>query len=517
MEIGTPDKVDPGSKTIAKGRSLAESDLIKAKLLLPPKLVHLANEEGWHLFFDPDNHVWIRLNDSGKQIIETLETSPDLDEAINRLCAHYRQSADSIREKVADFIRSMIDAGIIHLDAYVTREFVDSPEGGHPVNVYFSNTERCNLSCVYCYNAENRKRFGKFREEMTTAETVQALEKLWDFGASAVAFCGGEPMMRPDLFDVARYAKNRGFRIALVTNGTRITENLAPAVAELFDLVWVSLDSHIKEEHEALRGKGSFDRTMRAVRLLANYNPKRLVINSVVCNVNVKSMPETHRLLVEEIGVGQHRMGAFLPSKEVVRDKNNNPINPVIFDDEYNKFLVAASLRLELSGDEFPPLAVDEHNGLIVKHAPRKNQCGAANGDIHMVSNGDIYPCTMMYKKEFRAGNILEEDIRKIYRESAVMKKCRETTVDSIKQCGKCFVKYVCAGGCRGAAYNMYGDIKAYHKDMCPLLKKSAIDSLWADTQIPFNKMEQAAKAYEEKRKDIKKENDYTLSDARTI
>jgi radical SAM protein with 4Fe4S-binding SPASM domain len=324
-------------------------------------------------------------------------------------------------------------------------------------------------------------------------------------------------MCRPDLFEVAQYSKDKGFKIALVTNGTLITENLAQIVAELFDLVWVSFDSHIKEEHEALRGKGSFDRTMRAVRMLAKRNPKRLVVNSVVCNVNVESMPETHKFFMEEIGVGQHRMSALLPSKDVVRDKNDNPIESVLFNGRYHKLIVDAGLKLELGGDELPPLAIDKQNGLIVKQAPRRNQCGSSNGDIHMVSNGDIYPCVMMYKREFRAGNILDEGIEQIYRDSEVMKKCREATVDSIKECSECFVKYVCAGGCRGTAYDMYGDIGAYHKDLCPLLKKNAVDSLWLDTQIPFGKMVQAADVYEQKLRELEKGKDCCFSEAQTI
>ncbi len=517
METDTLHNVNFDRTTQEKKKSISESDLINARLVLPPKLVHLVDEEGWHLFFDPENHIWVRLNESGKEVIEALGRNSYVSETINELGIRYNLGQENIREKVVGFIRNMIDAGIVHLGAYEIRKYANSVAGEHPVNVYFSNTERCNLSCVYCYNAESRKHFGKFREEMTTSETIQALDKLRNFGASTVAFCGGEPMCRSDLFEVARYAKSTGFRIALVTNGTLITENLAPIISELFELVWVSLDSHVKEEHEALRGKGSFDRTMRAVRMLAKYNPKRLVVNSVVCNINVRSMPETHRFFIEELGVGQHRMGAFLPSKDKVIDKHNNPISSILFDDEYHKFLVNAGLKLELGGDEVPALTIDKHDGLIIKQAPRRNQCGFANGDIHMVSNGDIYPCVMMYKKEFRAGNILSEGIEKIYRDSEVMKKCREATVDSIKECSECFVKYVCAGGCRGTAYEMYRDIKAYHKDLCPVLKKSAIDSLWLDTKIPFAKMEQAADVYKQKLREIGKDKEYSLSAEQTI
>jgi radical SAM protein with 4Fe4S-binding SPASM domain len=517
MEAKSRNEIGPKNETPTKTKPVKESELAGAKLLLSPRLVHLTDEEGWHLFFDPDYHVWVRLNESGKEIIETVQRRSNLDESIRDLALHYRLAPDNIKGKVVEFIRDMVETGIIQLNEYKVEPPPKSVPDSHPSNVYFSNTERCNLSCVYCYNAESRKDFGKFREEMSTGEQIQALSKLWNFGVSTVAFCGGEPMHRSDLFEVAQFAKYRGYRTALISNGTLITENIAPKVVELFDLIWISLDSHIKAEHEALRGRGSFDRTMRAIKMLAKLNPRQFVVNSVVCGINVRSMPETHRLLLDEIGVHQHRMGAFLPTKEVVMDKNNNPIKSVLFDNDHRKFLMDAGLKLELGGDELPPLTVDKNDGLIIKHAPRRIQCGFANGDIHMVSNGDIYPCVMMYKEEFRAGNILQEDIEKIYRESDAMKKCREATVDSIEECKGCFVKNVCAGGCRGTAYEMYGDIKAYHKDLCPLLKESAIDSLWLDTRIPFNKMEQAVDLYKQRLRELGEIADSNLPESAII
>ncbi len=512
MDADGRTQTSPGKKIRHTKAGVTESELVDTKVLLSPKLVHLTNDEGWHLFFDPDWHVWVRLNESGKEIIETLKRYSHLNEAIDNLALHYKLSPNSIRDKVVDFIQDMVNAGIIHLNAYEVPAPPKSVSGSHPVNVYYSNTERCNLSCVYCYNAKSRKHFGKSKGEMTTEESTQALDKLWEFGASTVAFCGGEPMRRSDLFEVAKHAKDKGFRTALVTNGTLIGESVAPKIVDLFDLVWISLDSHVKKEHEALRGRGSFDRTMQAIKIIAKHKPKQFVVNSVVCNINARSMPEMHKLLIEEIGIGQHRMGAFLPTKEVVRDKNMNPIRSVLFDDDHRRFLLEAGLKLELGGDELPPLTIDKHDGLIIKNAPRRIQCGFANGDIHMVSNGDIYPCVMMYKEEFLAGNILREDIEEIYRNSDVMKKCREATVDSIPECKGCFVKNVCAGGCRGTAYEMYGDISAYHKDLCPILKENAIDGLWLDTQIPFNKMGQAVDVYKQKLEEFRRLNDHDIS-----
>ncbi len=503
METIQRDALENTKGAEAKRGSITDSDLFSARILLPPKMVHLVNDEGWHLFFDPENHVWVRLNESGKEIIESLETHPRIDEVVDDLAVRYNLEPADIRDQVVMFVRGMVHARIMHLNQIMYQKVEYRLSDDHPFAVYFSNTERCNLSCVYCYNAENRKKQENKNKEMTTSDIKKALDIFRGFGVSLISFCGGEPMFRQDLFEVAEYAKDKGFLIALVTNGTLITETNAPVTSELFDLVWISLDSAIKEEHEALRGKGSFDRTMKAVRLIAQHRPKKFIVNSVTCKLNAKSMFETHRILTEEIGVDVHRMGAYMPGKTPIKDKNGRLLESIIFDEEYRAALANSGMKLELGGDELPPIVLDRREGLIVKKANRKIQCGFGSGDIHMVSNGDIYPCVMMYKEEFKCGNILTDDIKKIYRESDVMKRCREATVDNIKECQGCFVKYVCAGGCRGTAYEMYGDLNAYHKDLCPLLQKSAIDSMWLDTKIPLNKMKEAAVEYERKLKQL--------------
>ena len=487
------------------GVQITDDELFKANLLVPPGLIHLTGEEGWHMFFDKENHVWVRLNESGKEIIESLRSHPDLAASIEEIARRFNLSPSDIQGKVLEFVRTMIDARIVHVDRYVIQKQAEKLAADHPYTVYFSNTERCNLTCPYCYNADSRSRHSKLKEEMTTDESKRALKMLKDFGVMNVAFCGGEPMCRPDILEIASYAKSIGLYTAIVTNGTLITDKVAPKVAELFDLVWVSLDSAVKEEHEAMRGKGSYQRTMRALRLLTKYRPQKFIVNSVVTKLNVYSMPETHRIMVDEFHVDLHRMSAYMETAGITYDKNGRPIEGITNDPSYHDVFYSAGLKLELGGDELPPIEVFKEDGVIVKKGLRRIQCGFASGDIHMVSNGDIYPCVMLYEEGFKCGNIMEEDIAKIYRESEVMNRCREATIDKIEECEGCFVKYICAGGCRASAYHKYGSLTAYPRDLCGVLKQSAVDSMWYDTRIPLEKMKRAAMAYKEKLAEIQK------------
>lgn len=134
-----------------------------------------------------------------------------------------------------------------------------------PVTVW-NVTRRCNLACVHCYtDSENVKYSG----ELSGEEGRALLRDLADFKVPAVLFSGGEPLVRPDLFDLAGYAVDLGLRPTLSTNGTLIDRKNASKIKAVgFTYVGVSLDG-IGEVNDRFRGmKGAFDLAMRGFRNL---------------------------------------------------------------------------------------------------------------------------------------------------------------------------------------------------------------------------------------------------------
>ncbi|HWB53984.1 MAG TPA: radical SAM protein, partial [Tepidisphaeraceae bacterium] len=128
--------------------------------------------------------------------------------------------------------------------------------------VVWNLTRTCNLNCTHCYTASAAR---KYPGELTTKQCLLILDDLADFKVPAVLFSGGEPLVRPDLFELAAYARHRGLHVVLSTNGTLITPEKARQLAELkFSYVGISLDSAIPEVHDEFRGmKGAFERTLR--------------------------------------------------------------------------------------------------------------------------------------------------------------------------------------------------------------------------------------------------------------
>lgn len=134
--------------------------------------------------------------------------------------------------------------------------------------VIWNLVRRCNLSCRHCYSASTDK---DFEGELSTAEIAATMADLRRFGVPALILSGGEPLLRPDLFELAAEAKRLGFpSVALSTNGTLVDEAMATRIAGArFDYVGISVDG-IGATHDTFRGRlGAYDEALAGIRLCA--------------------------------------------------------------------------------------------------------------------------------------------------------------------------------------------------------------------------------------------------------
>jgi radical SAM protein with 4Fe4S-binding SPASM domain len=136
--------------------------------------------------------------------------------------------------------------------------------------VVWNITRACNLKCVHCYNDSGA---GKISNESTTKAAKAVLEDLAQFRVPSVLFSGGEPLMRPDLFELLGYASQLGLRTVISTNGTLITAEVAEKMKkQAVSYVGISLDG-IGEINDKFRGvPGAFDRAVQGVRNCRDLN-----------------------------------------------------------------------------------------------------------------------------------------------------------------------------------------------------------------------------------------------------
>ncbi len=129
--------------------------------------------------------------------------------------------------------------------------------------VIWNLTRRCNLRCRFCYSGSSDVAYAG---ELSTDEVVAVMRDLRAFRVPALILSGGEPLLRPDIFEISEEAKKLGFYVALSTNGTRIDDSNIGRIAELdYDYVGISLDG-TEATHDHLRGEpGAFREAMRGV------------------------------------------------------------------------------------------------------------------------------------------------------------------------------------------------------------------------------------------------------------
>ncbi len=163
--------------------------------------------------------------------------------------------------------------------------------------VVWNATRRCNLYCIHCYS-ESKNR--EYPGELTTEEGFRLIEDVASFGAPTMIFSGGEPLMRPDIFELSAQASRRGLRCVLSTNGTLISEAVADQIREAgFAYVGISLDG-LREVHDKVRGhKGAFDEALAGIRRCRDRGVK-VGIRFTLHRKNADQLPDVLDLLESE-------------------------------------------------------------------------------------------------------------------------------------------------------------------------------------------------------------------------
>jgi heme d1 biosynthesis protein len=163
--------------------------------------------------------------------------------------------------------------------------------------VIWNLVRRCNLCCEHCYSISADR---DFPGELSTQEVYDVMDDLRGFGVPVLILSGGEPLLRPDLFDIAQRAKSMGFYVGLSSNGTLIgADNIERIAQTQFDYVGISLDG-LRETHDKFRRlDGAFERSLAAVRLLRARHVK-VGLRFTMTALNADDLPALLRLMRDE-------------------------------------------------------------------------------------------------------------------------------------------------------------------------------------------------------------------------
>ena len=168
--------------------------------------------------------------------------------------------------------------------------------GSGPV-VIWNLIRRCNLACKHCYATSADI---DFEGELSTSEVFAVMDDLRAFGVSVLILSGGEPLLRPDIFEISQHAKEMGFYVGLSSNGTLINNSNIDDIKRIgYDYVGVSLDG-MRDTHDRFRRKqGAFDESIHGIRLCHEAGIK-IGLRFTLTQDNAVELPDLLQLMRDE-------------------------------------------------------------------------------------------------------------------------------------------------------------------------------------------------------------------------
>jgi mycofactocin radical SAM maturase len=308
-----------------------------------------------------------------------------------------------------------------------------------PICLTWELTYACNLSCVHCLSSSGRRD----PRELTTAECKRVIDELERMQVFYVNIGGGEPTVRPDFWELVDYATAHHVGVKFSTNGVKITPEIARrlAASDYVD-VQISLDGATAEVNDAVRGAGSFETAVRAMRNLAAAGFAGFKISVVMTRQNVSQL-EKFKSIADAFGA-QLRITRLRPSGRGADVWES--LHPTAAQQrELYDWLVAHGDNV-LTGDSFFHLA-GYGQGL-----PGLNMCGAGRVVCLIDPVGDVYACPFAIHDAFLAGNVRSPGgFAAVWRHSSLFADLRQP--QSGGACASCGAFDACQGGCMAAKF----------------------------------------------------------------
>lgn len=343
-----------------------------------------------------------------------------------------------------------------------------------PFIVIWELTRACQLKCLHC-RAEAQYR--RDPRELSFEEGMALIDQIMEMNNPMLVFTGGDPLMRQDVFDIAEYAVKKGVRVSMTPSATpNVTKEAIEKAKQVGLARWAfSLDGPNAEIHDHFRGtSGSFDLTIERIKYLHELEIP-VQINTVISRYNIDYLEEMAQV-VEELkcvlwsvfflvptGRGQEKDMISPVEHEKVFTWLYNLSKKVTFDikttaaQHYRRVVIQQKMKeAKDQNEDIQYLDALTQQGLTgsidgLGRAPKGVNDG--NGFVFISHIGDVYPSGLLPVK---AGNVREQPLAEIYRESPIFKDLRNP--DKYKgKCGQCEFRYVC-GGSRSRAFAMTGD-----------------------------------------------------------
>ncbi len=423
-----------------------------------------------------------------------LSKTDEFDPSDQDFMVEERRAGPDVEAYVTTVLGDMVAHGLLRAGDRAVPRISSASAAEIPAlqQIYFYVTKDCNARCYHCYQPTTKVADAArpaCDEQLGVGPFLALVDSAKPLGLQKVKLSGGEPLLRADAKDIIAGLRARGVRMSIETNGFLIDEAMASVLAENEVSVSISLDGATAQRHDGLRGHpGSFDRVMRAVRLLSD----RGCAPHVIMSVSRKNIDQVEAVLqvaaeagcklvklnpVNTLGraVQLERTGILLDTKQLLALYERREA----LEAHYGVFLFL----------EGPP-AFASMSELLFGHAaicPFTNIMGVlADGSISFCGVGNSFP-------ELVFGQVTDPafDITEFWRNNMMLRNVRAQLQRPLEGvCGECVLHEFCGGSCRALAYGSFGSFvsphpwcqAAYESDLFPahyLKPKSEGAKLW--------------------------------------
>jgi heme d1 biosynthesis radical SAM protein NirJ len=335
--------------------------------------------------------------------------------------------------------------------------------------VIWNLIRRCNLCCKHCYSISADT---DFPGELSTAEVFAVMDDLRAFGVPGLILSGGEPLLRPDIFEIGQRAKDLGFYIGLSTNGTLIeARHIDPIRAAGFDYLGISIDG-IAGTHDAFRQMdGAFDASLAATRLCMD-NGIKVGLRFTLTQDNAEELPQLLQLAEDE-GVDKFYLSHLNYAGRGNRHRADDVVHS-ISRWAMDRVFEAAWEDARKGGNKEFVTGNNDADGVYFLFWLRQKAAelepairqrlefwgGNSSGvNVANIDNlGNVHPDTFWW--DYNLGNVKERPFSEIWRDRSdpLMAGLNTQPRPLEGRCGACDYQAICGGNTRVRAYQLTGN-----------------------------------------------------------
>jgi heme b synthase len=307
---------------------------------------------------------------------------------------------------------------------------------------------------------------GPYSGELDTQASFRLLDQIAEVGQPIVILTGGEPLLRPDIFEIAQYGTDKGLRMVMAPNGTLITDDKAQQMAEAgIQRISISLDGTTKERHDSFRGvDGAYEGAMRGIAA-AKKAGIEFQVNTTISKLNYDQIPDILKLAENLGAVALHIFllvptgrGKYIIDQEISAEEYESTLNWFYDQKDKTSLQLKATcaphyyriLRQRAKADG-KSVTFDTHGLDAVTRG-----CLGGTGFCFISHTGVVQPCGFL---DLNSGDVTKQSFADIWRTSKIFTDLRNYK-NLEGKCGGCGYKAVC-GGCRARAYEATGNYLA--------------------------------------------------------